>query len=112
MTEITDTFLERDIPALVVENGLFQRVESNKFNLMSRAECVKEEIVELNAKAYEKKKKFDLIKKETNVREDPFESLLARCGDNPALLDVVRGIDVVGIDDRGSILRNKFERMM
>lgn len=54
-TEVSNDFLERDIPAVIIENGNFSRIENNKFNLMCREECVKEEVVLENKEVLLKK---------------------------------------------------------
>ena len=43
--EVQDNFLERDIPALVVEDGVFQKEEHNFIYLPSRGNCIKENVV-------------------------------------------------------------------
>lgn len=44
-TEVSDNFLERKIPCVIVEDGKFVGVEDYVFNLMDRGECVKEDVI-------------------------------------------------------------------
>ena len=52
--EVSDNFLERNIPAIIVEDGEFKGIDNNIFNLPSRAVSVKDNIVKLQQ---EKRKK-------------------------------------------------------
>jgi hypothetical protein len=73
--EISNDFLERNIPAIIVVDGKFVAKEDNKFNLMTREECVIEEIVT----AVAEKRKIAKVKKEAQLRvnrsDDPIENI-------------------------------------
>lgn len=71
VTEVNDSFLERDIPAVIVNNGELECVESNKFNLMSRKECVLENVVAIQQKNYEDIKAKKAIKDYVPCNDDP-----------------------------------------
>ena len=62
-SEINDASRERDIPAVIVDNGEFAGIEHNTFLLKLRSEVVKESVVitaqETRKKVIERKKAFD-----------------------------------------------------
>ena len=51
--EVDNKFLERNIPVVLVTDGVFEDVEDNFFNLMTREDCVVEEMISANLKARE-----------------------------------------------------------
>lgn len=62
--EVNDNFLERDIPAMLFENGKLVGKESNKFNLMPRSDSVIEKVIQENKEKYEVQKIKQQIKKQ------------------------------------------------
>ena len=75
VSEVSDNFLERNIPALIVEDGKFKTIEDNKFNLPSRAECVREELVQLNKENYKRVKDLRLAKDYSPIKDNPIENV-------------------------------------
>ena len=73
--EVSDSFLERNIPTIIVKDGRLERVDDNKFNLLSREECVDEVSVSESKKKYEKQKIKKRVKREDVVGYDPIDSL-------------------------------------
>lgn len=71
VTEVNDLFLERDIPAVIVNDGNLSTVESNTFNLMSRSECVKEDVVKIQQKVYEKVKQRKAVREYKPHEDNP-----------------------------------------
>ena len=88
VTEVDDNFLERNIPVVIVEDGKFVTVEDNKFNLPSRAECVREDIVELNHVAYERTKALQLAKDYSPTSDDPIENVKTFCSTDTYLMKI------------------------
>jgi hypothetical protein len=85
-TEVIDTMLERNIPAVIVENGKFSRVEDNLFNLPSRAECVDEQVIE---KAQQKRKEVkdrQELRNHVSVSDDPIVNIRNTLAAHPPLL--------------------------
>ncbi len=56
--EVNDSFLERDIPALLVEDGKYCGYEHNVFQLLPRSESVREDVVALEQTTYRKTKEL------------------------------------------------------
>ena len=80
--EVNDNFLERDIPAILVSDGELEKVESNKFDLMSRADCINESLVEIYEEQYEQIKEKQIIKSYCPVGDDPIQNVKASLGSN------------------------------
>ena len=75
VTEVSNDFLERNIPAVVVQDGELLRVDDNKFNLMSREECVKEDIVEAQQKTYQRVKYRKEIRNYIPGEDNPLDNI-------------------------------------
>lgn len=86
VTEVHDNFLERNIPVVCIKDGKFDSVHDNLFNLPSRAECVKEEVVQVAKVAYQKVKERKELLNYTPVDDDPVKNIEQCCSDTPALL--------------------------
>lgn len=116
VTEVNDSFLERDIPSITVEDGIFTGVSSNKFMLMDRAHCVIEQVVEENKEKYAKQKEICKERNYLPVADDPIQNLKERCNDNEALSQILLGLlhsdtDPVGVSIRrevGNFINGRF----
>ena len=78
-TEVHDDFLERDIPAIVLEDGRFVGIEHNRFLLKSYAESVREDVVKKNKERYEAVKERKEIRNYDPLSDEPVKNLLERC---------------------------------
>ena len=76
VTEVNNSFLERDIPAIIVKDGIFAGVEHNTFNLLSREQCIDENSVITNRKNYERMKDRNRYKSYKDLSDNPIENLL------------------------------------
>lgn len=88
VTEIDDNFLERDIPAVIVEDGKFVGVEDNKFMLRSRVECVREDVVELNKLSYARTKALQVTQDYVPTKDSPVDNIKEFCTGNNHLLTI------------------------
>lgn len=100
--EVSDCFLERNIPAVLVEDGKFKTVEDHKFNLASRAECIREEIVERNREAYTVKKEVQEIKQSVPGKDAPVQNLYALFAEDAP---VRRALDELLVKEQDSLTR-------
>lgn len=73
--EVRDDFLERNVPVVLVEDGILTDVQDNYFNLMSRELCVKEELVKIAEEKYERSKEVQAIKKYNGSSDDPLKNV-------------------------------------
>lgn len=84
-TEVSNDFLERNIPAIIIENDKFVRVEDNKFNLMRREDCVKEEVVKENKQLLQKRNEIKRVLQTTPDVGEPIENIKSFLTQNPTL---------------------------
>lgn len=75
VTEVNDKNRERDIPAVIIEDNKFSRIERNQFLLPSRAESVIEESVIANHEAYEKRKVLHEVRDMRIGNEDSIDNV-------------------------------------
>lgn len=75
VTEVANSFLERNIPTVIVKDGKLERIDDNKFNLLSREECVDEVSVIESKKKYNLQKEKKRIKRQDIVNENTVDSL-------------------------------------
>lgn len=74
-TEVQDNFLERNIPAVIIEDNKFSRIEDNLFNLRSREESVIEQIVKDNRESYEKRKEQKELLNYEPISDNPIDNI-------------------------------------
>jgi hypothetical protein len=86
--EVNDKFLERNIPAVIIEDGKFSRIEDNKFTLMSREQCVNEKEVKIAQEYRALVKERKEIAERVSIHQDPIENIRATLVVNPSLLQL------------------------
>ena len=92
VTEVNDSFLERNLPVVLVEDGKFVRVEDNKIRLQSREQCVLESVVAGDKEAYVTKKELQAEKVYVPVGDNPINNLINRCEKNETLSMICDGL--------------------
>lgn len=118
VTEVSNSFLKRDIPTITVEDGKCTGMHNNYFNLLAREDCVLENVVEINKDKYKLRKTITRERDYIPVLDSPIESLRSRCLDNGNLTTILNDLlkapyDSIGIDLKrkvGSILNGQFSR--
>ena len=103
-TEVNDNFLERDIPAVIVTDGKLERIEHNKFSLLTEEECVRQDIVELQKEKYEHIKVHRSIQGYNPTEDEPITNILANCPSDEVRRYMMELIDN-GKDIEFSVLR-------
>lgn len=76
--EVRDNFLERNLPAIIVKDGTFSHIEDNKFQLLPRHLCVKEDIVEKQKNSLEHRKAKKELINYFSYNDDPIENIKGR----------------------------------
>ena len=109
VSEISDKFLERNIPVVIVEDGKLVRVDNNIFELASRSDSVKEEVVDAQQKTYkEVKRKREFYENEI-LTDDPLQNIRNSLSTEPTLLlefdEMIRGVS----ETRQNKILNKAE---
>lgn len=111
-SEVQDNFLERNIPAIIIEDGNKVRIEDNKFNLMSREETVKEEIIVIEQEKYQETKARKQLNTYTAFHDDPVENVKSVLSDDYELLDLFESYLCTSQSDRESDLQNRVFNVM
>lgn len=106
-TQVMDNFLERNIPVVLVENGHFLGIEDNFFNLLPRAECIDERIVELHQQSYKRMKEKQKSINYVPISDDPIKNLLNACSNNKLAFSVLNELIEKPIDSVGFSLQTK-----
>ena len=78
-TEVNDAMLERNIPAVVVEDGHLSEVQDNKFILPKLEESVNLSIVESRRKQYEVQKARKQMRLYDPMSDEPIKNILMKC---------------------------------
>ena len=73
--EVSDNYLERNIPAILVEDGEFKSVENNLFNLPSRKDSVIEVLVKEQQEKRKKAKEKKILLEHELFNESLIESI-------------------------------------
>ena len=102
VAEVNDEFLTRDIPAVVVEDGVLKKLERNLFELPGRKQCVNEDTVAENKGSYEDQKEVKEARAYSFNGDNPMEELLARLGENVAAMQIAKELAVNPIDSVGA----------
>lgn len=114
-TEVNNNFLERNIPAVIVEDGEFIKVEDNKFDLLARDICVNEEVVEKRKEVYEATKEAKHYKEETlgsiGVSDNPIENIKGFLAQSPTLLNTFEEYLKVDKTNQEHILEDRMEAL-
>lgn len=110
--EVQDTFRERNIPAVIVDNGKFQGVEDNLFLLMSRSDSVIEEVVQM---AQQKRAESVMRKRESEhimINDDPITNLLTSLSGRLELHQMVTDVMSTGTHKHQKALRERVNRFV
>lgn len=107
-TEVNNKFLERNIPAVIVRDGMFSGIESNLFNLQPREECVKEEVCSLEHEAYERVKESKQSLYYRPVSDNPIDNLRVACGDDGIKLTILEDLLEREVDRIGDSLMGQY----
>lgn len=108
-SEVNDECLERCVPVVLVENGSLVSVKEEKFELESRAECVKEEVVQEAKEQYVLQKLRAEARSYAPLDDNPIDGLKQFFIDNPLALAVVNGLLCNPIDEIGTSIKQRFE---
>lgn len=88
INEVSDNFLERNIPVVLVNDGHFETIKEHKFNLLSRTETVKESQVEQTQKCQQLQKERQQIKQKVALTDDSVENVKAMLSENAQAMSI------------------------
>ncbi|MEY8333095.1 metallophosphoesterase [Lachnospiraceae bacterium 47-T17] len=109
--EVLDTFLERNVPAVLVSDGDLVCVESNKFSLQKRSECVNEAAVEKAHETYEIQQQKKALKRYIPASDDPVDNLKSRFMGNAEVIMLIDELRANDMDTKGIELLGKANRI-
>lgn len=92
ISEVADNFLERNIPAIVLEEDKFSNVEDNIFNLPRYEETIVAEVVTNQHEKYEISKLITEAKTYQSCIDDPISSIQTFLVDQPRTLSVFNSL--------------------
>ena len=78
-TEVNNNFLERNLPAVLVEEGKLKNVDNNFFNLPPVENSVKMDVVEAVQEKYEQRKRVKMYREYVPVTDDPVVNIMNKC---------------------------------
>lgn len=108
VTEVNDKFLERDIPAVLIEDGKFRGIQHNLFNLMSYSECVLAAVVETKKRKATEIKTRMAIKSYTPLTDDPIQNIIGNfMSSSPELAVILQEIEKTGKCERELMLQQR-----
>ena len=105
--EISNDFLERNIPAVIVKDGKLVKIEDNVFNLMKREEVVDELKVRDQQLRYQQRKKTKEIIDNNIMSERPIDSVKASFNSEQVNM-IIEGI----LEKRPDPLYHEFKKML
>lgn len=88
-TEVRNDFLTRNIPAVIITDGMFKGIEDNYFDLMPREECVSEVIVNKQREIRESSKETrNILNNFYPLRDDPIDNIKEFLNQNQTVLNM------------------------
>lgn len=78
-TEVNDNFLERNLPAILVKNGKFDKVENNFISLPNVETSVKMDVVRAVHEKYEQRKRRNAYRDYIPIGDDPVLNIMNKC---------------------------------
>ena len=106
-TEVQDNFLERNIPAVIVEDGVFKTVENNLISLRKRSDSVKETVVLLEQEQRKilksRREQFQHLAETDN----PIENIRTALSRDPKALSLFESILANDDADTVALLKRK-----
>lgn len=107
-SEVNNEFLERNIPAVLVNDGKFIDIEDNFIQLLCREECIVESVVQKNRDSYARMKEISEIHQYVPFGDDPVENLRVRFIENPHIIGL---LDELKNNDEDSRLKSIKRKM-
>lgn len=112
VTEVNDVFLERCVPAVLTEDGIFKGVEENKIWLPARSESVREEVA---MEAKEARERYKLVRAARNyeaAEDNPVKGLKDYFAEDSISVQIIEGLLKEPVDEVGSALMAKFRNIV
>lgn len=108
-TEVRNDFLERNVPAIIVNDGIFERIEDNFFNLLSRGESVVEEVVTRVRKEREVTAELKELRSYVPLNDSPIKNVRTLFAEEPQVLRILDDLKNSDLDSRMLNIKTKME---
>lgn len=111
VTEVHDDFLERNVPAVIVNDGKFVTVEDNFIQLLPRKECVIEEAIEKMHVDYQLTKELKEAREYIPLGDDPVHNLRMRFAEDYGITLLLDELVTRDVDSRRLELKRKMREL-
>lgn len=101
VNEVNDSFLERNIPVICVDDGVFAGAFDNLITLPSRKECVRESQVQMQKQKAQVEAERKQIKESVSLCDDAIKNVHANLSDNVLATSIFDGLLENPIDTYG-----------
>lgn len=110
-TEVRDDLLERNIPGVIIDDGTFVKIEDNFIQLMSREECIFEDVVTKMQQKSQDTKEITEARNYVPLGDDPVKNILVRFAENPGIVGLVNDLAYSEYDTRYVELERKMRKL-
>lgn len=110
-TEVGNNFLERNVPAVIVEDGKFIAVEDNFITLLPREDCIVEEVITRNHEKYEEQKEVKVLRNYIPYGDDPMENIEKIFREDAGILEIIHDLSVSEEDSRIRNIKRKMRAL-
>lgn len=110
-TEVRDDFLERNIPGVIVEDGVFCGIEDNVIQLMKREECISEEVVEAMRASYAEAKERAGLRDYIAMNDTPINNIKHLFVEYPAIVRILEDLESNEVDTRFNEIQELYRRL-
>lgn len=110
-SEVQNDFLERNIPAVVIEDGKFSGIEDNFIMLIPRDNAIQEDNVSKNREQYQKTKEIRQLRNYVPIDDDPIKNILSLFQEEPEVVGIVEELLVKDVDTRFTEIKRKMREL-
>lgn len=110
-TEVRDDFLERNIPVVLVDDGVFNRIEDNFITLMDRHSTINETVVADAQKRNMKAKELHELRNYIPLQDDPIQNVYEMFCEEPSVVRILDDLKIAETDTRLTLLRANAGRL-
>lgn len=110
--EVRNDFLERNIPAVLVEDGQLKGIKDNFIQLLPREECIREDVLEKMREHSVKQKEKKELRNYTPIKDDPMGSLKVTFLDNAIISRILSDLEFDSVDSYYKDLHRRMENIL
>lgn len=110
-TEVKNDFLERNIPGVIVNDGVFKGIEDNVITLMKREDCISEEIVRIMKTTYEEAKERIGLRDYLPMNDTPVNNIKRLFIEQPEIVRILEDLENAEVDSRYNEIQERYRRL-